>query len=60
MGSTKTSAMSVYYLKKVSSACEDRVLLSIRWNDTRLVVHLDLAATGTVIEKNGEMKNKRI
>jgi hypothetical protein len=50
MASTDTGAMSTHYLEEVSSGCGDRVSMSIRWNDARLVVHLDPSATGNTIE----------
>ncbi|UNI17090.1 hypothetical protein JDV02_003468 [Purpureocillium takamizusanense] len=50
MAFTHTSAMSLHYLEEVSSGCGDRISLSIRWNDARLVVHLDPSATGNAIE----------
>ncbi|KPM42599.1 hypothetical protein AK830_g3952 [Neonectria ditissima] len=42
--------MSVHYIEEISSGCGDRVSLSIRWNQARLVVHLDPSPTRNLVE----------
>ncbi|KAI8627095.1 hypothetical protein F5Y19DRAFT_444326 [Xylariaceae sp. FL1651] len=42
--------MSLHYIECVSGGCGDRVTLSIRWNDARIVVDLDPSHTGNTIE----------
>ncbi|TPX12507.1 uncharacterized protein E0L32_000684 [Thyridium curvatum] len=46
----QVNMMSVHYLEEISSGCRDRVSLSIRWNQARLVVHLDPSPTGGTME----------
>lgn len=41
--------MSIHHLEEMSSGCRERVSLHIRWNDARLVVHLDLSPLGTAV-----------
>lgn len=42
--------MSIHYLEEISSGCGDRISLSIRWNNTRLIVHLDPSPRGDMVE----------
>lgn len=50
MLSADPNAMSVHHLEEISSGCGDRISLSIRWNNTRLIVHLDPSPKGDKIE----------
>ncbi|KAI1289042.1 hypothetical protein F5Y03DRAFT_378557 [Xylaria venustula] len=42
--------MSPHHFESVSSGCGDRVTLTIRWNDARIVVDLDPSPTGNTIQ----------
>ncbi|KAI1188900.1 hypothetical protein F5B17DRAFT_393789 [Nemania serpens] len=42
--------MSIHYIESVSSGCGERVTLSFRWNNARIVVDLDPSPTGNTIQ----------
>lgn len=50
MLSADPNTMSTHHLEEIASGCGDRISLSIRWNNTRLTVHLDPSPKGNMLE----------